>query len=151
MSGNHIWVQAGATLRLGPECWLRTEVQENRITLFPGARMEIGSRALINGAMLSAKAELSIGNDVLLGFGVRILDSDQHDLDQDHRERTEPVRIGNRVWIGADAMVTRGATIGDDVVIGARSLVTGQIPSGVIAHGVPAKPVREIGSREGCN
>ena len=113
--------------------------------------MQIGSRTLVNGAMLSAKSELTIGSEVLLGFGVRVLDSDQHDLDQDHPERTEPVRIGNRVWIGADSMVLRGSTIGDDVVIGARSLVTGDIPSGVLALGVPAKPVREISSRAGCN
>ena len=133
------------------ECWLRTECGENRLTLFPGARMQIGPRSLINGAMLSAKSELSIGSEALIGFGVRVLDSDQHDLDRDHPERTEPVRIGNRVWIGADSMVLRGSTIGDDVVIGARSLVTGDIPSGVLALGVPAKPIREIGSRAGCN
>ena len=105
----------------------------------------------LNGAMVSAKAEISIGSETLLGWGVRILDSDQHDLDQDHRERTEPVQIGERVWIGADSMVLRGVTIGDDVVIGARSLVTSDIPSGVLALGVPAKPVRGLGSREGCN
>ncbi|NRA01194.1 MAG: acyltransferase [Myxococcales bacterium] len=151
MAGNHLWIQAGATLQLQEECWLRTECGENRLTLFPGARMQIGPRSLINGAMLSAKSELSIGSEALIGFGVRVLDSDQHDLDRDHPERTEPVRIGNRVWIGADSMVLRGSTIGDDVVIGARSLVTGDIPSGVLALGVPAKPIREIGSRAGCN
>ena len=151
MPGNHLWVQANALLHLEPEVWLRTESGENRITLFPGARMHIGRRALLNGAMVSAKAEISIGSETLLGWGVRILDSDQHDLDQDHRERTEPVQIGERVWIGADSMVLRGVTIGDDVVIGARSLVTSDIPSGVLALGVPAKPVRDLGSREGCN
>ncbi len=149
-AGNRIWIQAGGCLRLGAEAWLRTEYGENRITCFPGARIQIGPRALINGAMLHAKREITIGSDVRIGFGVRIVDADLHPLDSQTSERIDPVRIGDRVWIGADALVLRGVTIGDDVVVGAGSVVTRDLPSGVLALGAPAKPVRSLASRSGC-
>jgi maltose O-acetyltransferase len=62
-------------------------------------------------------------------------------------ERIEPIRIGERVWIGSDVTVTRGVTIGDDAVVGARSVVTRDIPPRSLAVGTPAKVVREIARR----
>jgi acetyltransferase-like isoleucine patch superfamily enzyme len=150
-AGNRLWVQAGGALRIGPDSWLRTEHGVNRLTVFPGARIELGPRCLMNAAMLTAKSEISIGSDALIGFGVRVFDADLHDLDASTPERVDPVRIGDRVWIGADSMVLRGVTIGDDVVVGAHSVVTSDLPAGVLAVGAPAKPIRTIGSREGCH
>lgn len=148
--GNLIWVQAGGTLQLGRETWLRTEHGENRLTVFPGARIEVGPRALINGAMLHAKREIRIGSDARIAFGARILDSDLHPLDCETPERTEPIRIGDRVWIGTDALVLAGVSIGDDVVVAAGAVVTRDLPSRVVAVGAPARPLREIASRSGC-
>jgi len=145
--GNHLWVQAGGALELGREVWLRTEHADNRITVFPGARIEIGDRALLNGTMLHAKRRITIGSDSMLGFGSRVFDADLHPLDLDTPERIEPVEIGARVWIGSDVTVLRGVRIGDDVVVGARSVVTRDLPPRVLAVGAPAKPVREIGRR----
>lgn len=149
-AGNKIWVQSGGRLRLGRDTWLRTEYGPNRITVFSDASIDIGPRALINGAMLHAKREIRIGADARLGFGVRILDADLHPLDSQTPERIEPVRIGDRVWIGADALVLRGVTIGDDSVVGAGAVVTGDLPARVVAVGAPARPVRELASRSGC-
>jgi maltose O-acetyltransferase len=146
-AGNLLWVQAGGTLTLGEEVWLRTEHGENRLTVFPGARMELGDRVFLNGAMLHAKREIRVGNDSMIGFGARVFDSDLHPIDLDTPERIEPVTIGERVWIGSDVTVARGVRIGDDVVVGARSVVTRDLPSRVVAVGAPAKPVREIGRR----
>jgi acetyltransferase-like isoleucine patch superfamily enzyme len=148
--GNQIWVQAGGTLCLGRDVWLRTEHGENHITVFPGARIEVGPRALLNGAMLHAKREIRIGADARLGFGVRVIDADLHPLDSQTPERVEPVRIGDRVWLGANVLVLRGVCIGDDVVVGAAAVVTRDLPSGVLAVGSPARPVRELASRAGC-
>jgi len=147
--GNHLWIGAGACLSLGERAWLRTEYGPNHITLFAGARVSIGPDALINGAMIHAKREISIGCEARLAFGVRILDADLHDLDCETPERVDPVRIGDRVWIGADAMVVRGVTIGDDVVVGAGSIVTRDLPPRCLALGRPARPVREIARRTG--
>lgn len=62
----------------------------------------------------------------------------------------EPITIGADVWIAADAFVGPGVTIGDGSVLGARSSAFRDIPPGVVAVGLPAKPIgpREIGVRE---
>lgn len=145
--GNQLWVQSGGTLRLGRDVWLRTEHGENRLTVFPGARLELADRVLVNGAMLHAKQSIRIGADSMIGFGARVFDADLHPLDRETPERIEPVEIGCRVWIGSDVTVTRGVRIGDDVVVGARSVVTRDLPPRVLALGAPARPVREIAER----
>jgi carbonic anhydrase/acetyltransferase-like protein (isoleucine patch superfamily) len=148
--GNYLWVEAGGQLELGARTWLRTEHGENRLTVFAGGRITIGRDALLNGAMLHAKREISIGVECRLAFGSRIFDADLHALDRDTPERIEPVRIGDRVWLGADVIVLRGVTIGDDVVVGAGSVVSRDLPSRCVAVGQPARPVRSIEPRTDC-
>jgi len=145
--GNHFWVQAGGALSIGDDVWLRTEHAENRLTVFPGARIRIGDRALLNGTMLHAKSAIEIGEDSMLGFGSRVFDSDLHPLDVSTPEQTRPVQIGARVWIASDVTILRGVHIGDDVAVGAHSVVTRDLPSRVLAVGAPAKPVRSIDRR----
>jgi acetyltransferase-like isoleucine patch superfamily enzyme len=149
--GNHLWVQRDGTLEIGEEAWLRTEHGENRLTVYPAARISIGPRALVNGAMIVAKQEVRVGADARLAFGVRVLDADLHDFDQGTPERVEPVRIGERVWLGANVLVLRGVTIGDDVVVAAGSIVIRDLPPRVLAVGTPAAPIREIAPRHGCS
>lgn len=57
---------------------------------------------------------------------------------------SKPITIEDRVWIGANSTILAGVTIGKDSVIGAGSVVTKDIPSGVIARGVPCKVIRKI-------
>ena len=148
--GNLFWIQRNAVLELGARAWLRTEYGDNQLTAFPGARIVVGDDALLNGAMLHAKQSITIGSDARLAFGVRILDADLHDLDAETPERIAPVQIGDRVWLGANVLVLRGVRIGDDVVVGAGSVVTRDLPSRCLAVGSPARPVRAIAAREGC-
>jgi maltose O-acetyltransferase len=145
--GNHVWVQSGGVLSLGPRVWLRTECGPNYLTVAEKAHIELGARCLINGAMLHANVGIRLGDDSMVGFGSRVLDSDFHDLDVHTPERSAPVSIGERVWIASDVTVLAGVTIGDDVVVGARSVVTRDLPSRVLALGHPAVPVRPIGPR----
>lgn len=90
---------------------------------------------------------IHIGNNVLLGPRVGIYTSN-HAIDAGERADggcfAKPVRIGNRVWIGGGVHVNPGVTIGDDAIIGSGSVVTKDIPAGVIAAGVPCKIVRPI-------
>ena len=55
-----------------------------------------------------------------------------------------PIRIGDDVWIGANATIIAGVTIGNGSIIGAGSIVTKDIPANVIATGVPCKVLREV-------
>ncbi len=72
----------------------------------------------------------------------------EHALDVEQRneglEVALPITIGNNVWIGAGVTVLGGVTIGDNTVIAAGSVVTKDIPSGVLAAGVPCRVLREI-------
>lgn len=88
-----------------------------------------------------------IGNNVLLAPRVGIYTSN-HAIDATERAAggcfAKPVRIGNRVWVGAGVHINPGVTIGDDTIIGSGSVVTKDVPAGVIAAGVPCKVVRKV-------
>ncbi|MFS8114226.1 sugar O-acetyltransferase [Rhizobium jaguaris] len=90
---------------------------------------------------------IEIGNGVLFGPRVGIYTSN-HAINAAERAAgacyAKPVKIGNRVWIGAGVHINQGVTIGDDAIIGSGSVVTRDVPAGVIAAGVPCKVLREI-------
>jgi acetyltransferase-like isoleucine patch superfamily enzyme len=143
----HFHVGAGAHVSIGAGTWLRTEIGEVHVVAFDGARLEIGAEGFLNGCHLSAKRELRLGTRVWVGPGSRVFDSDQHDLDAEHPERTAPVAIHDHVWIASDVTVLRGVTIGAHCVVGARSLVTRDLPAHSLAYGQPAAPHGRVGDR----
>jgi maltose O-acetyltransferase len=60
-------------------------------------------------------------------------------------EYAKPIVVGDNVWLGSGVTVCPGVTIGDDTVVGAGAVVAKDLPAGVVAVGVPAVPIREIG------
>lgn len=113
-----------------------------------GRGIEIGDDFYANFDCIMLDAGgIEIGNKVLFGPRVGIYTSD-HALHPEERAagacRARPVRIGNRVWLGAGVHVNGGVTIGADTVVGSGSVVTKDLPSGVIAAGIPARPLRDI-------
>ena len=62
--------------------------------------------------------------------------------------RVAAIRIGDNVWIGAKATITRGVTIGDNAVVGANAVVTRDVPENAVVGGVPAKVIRFANGRE---
>lgn len=60
-------------------------------------------------------------------------------------ETRKGIQIGSNVWIGANCVITDGVVIGDNAVIGAGAVVTNNIPANVIAVGIPAKPIKNLG------
>ena len=90
---------------------------------------------------------IEIGDNVLFGPRVGIYTSN-HATDAWERVHgacyAKPVKIGNNVWIGAGVHINQGVTIGDNTIIGSGSVVTKNIPSNVVAAGVPCKVIREI-------
>ena len=90
---------------------------------------------------------ITIGDHVLFGPRVGIYTSN-HAIDAAERAagacRAAPVTIGNDVWVGGGVTINPGVTVGDGSIIGSGSVVTGPIPAGVIAAGVPARVLREI-------
>ncbi len=113
-----------------------------------GANIFAGDRLYINfGCVILDCAAIHFGSDVKLGPSVQIYAA-YHPLDAALRtsgpELAAPIRIGNRVWIGGGAILCPGLTIGDDSVIGAGSVVTRDIPPGVVAVGNPCRVLREL-------
>jgi acetyltransferase-like isoleucine patch superfamily enzyme len=140
-------VGAGAAVEVGEGSWLRSDLGPVNVVAFEGARLAIGPECFLNGCHLSAKRSLTLGRRAWVGPGCRVFDSDQHDFDDAHPERTEPVEIGDFVWIAADTTVLRGVRIGEHAVVGARSLVTDSIPAHTLAYGAPAAPRGSVGDR----
>lgn len=108
-----------------------------------GFNIRIGDRVFLNfNCVVLDVVEVSIGDGTQIGPGVQILAAD-HPRDAAVRasglEFGRPVRIGRNVWIGGGAIILPGVSIGDDAVIGAGSVVTRDVPAGVIASGNPAR------------
>lgn len=145
--GSHFWVEKEAVIRFGARTWIRNRYQPNVFSLTEGAKVEIGPDSMMSGITISVKKGLKTGKRFLGAFGVKILDSDFHDLDNDHKEESAPIVIGDYVWLTTGVTVLKGVKIGDHCVIGAGSVVSMDIPPYTFAAGVPAKPIRSISDR----
>lgn len=113
-----------------------------------GYQTTIGARTFVNwGAIFLDVATVTIGDDVQIGPNVQLLTA-THPLDpglrRDKWEAAEPIVIGDNVWLGGGVTVCPGVTIGADTVVGAGSVVTRDLPAGVVAVGSPAKVIREL-------
>ncbi|MDO4666917.1 MAG: sugar O-acetyltransferase [Streptococcus sp.] len=97
---------------------------------------------------------ITIGNNVLFGPRVGLYTSNHATNPAERRQGAcyaKPITIGNDVWIGAGVHINQGVTIGDNVIIGSGSVITKDIPSNVIAAGVPCKIIRPITENDKTN
>lgn len=113
-----------------------------------GYNIEIGEGFFANmNLVILDGAKVTFGDNVFIAPNCGFYTAG-HPLDVEQRnkglEYAYPITVGNNVWIGAHVAVMPGVTIGDNTVIGAGSIVTKDIPSGVIAVGNPCRVVREI-------
>lgn len=113
-----------------------------------GYNIEVGEQFYINhNCVILDCAKVTFGNNVLIGPNCGFYTA-IHPLNAEERntlyETAKPIKVGNNVWFGGNVTVLPGVTIGDNSVIGAGSVVTKDIPSGVIAFGNPCKPVKEV-------
>jgi maltose O-acetyltransferase len=113
-----------------------------------GYNLSLGAQAFVNyGGVILDCAPVSVGEKTQVGPGVQLLACDHPrdpELRRQDRELAFPISIGGNVWIGGGAVVCPGVSIGDDSIIGAGSVVTGDIPAGVVAVGVPCRVVRAL-------
>lgn len=115
----------------------------------PRGVIEIGDDTFIAGSVLFAFDRIKIGKRVLIAGGCRIIDHNGHPVDMIPRFNNfneEPgfITIEDDVWLGCDVMVCKGVTIGAGSVIGAKSIVTHDIPPMVFAAGNPAQVIRPL-------
>lgn len=132
---------------VGENCYIEPPFHANW-----GLNMHVGKNFYANfNLTVVDDADIYIGDSVMIAPNV-IIATGTHPICPELRERVFqynlPVHIGNCVWIGAGAIILPGITIGDNSVIGAGSVVTKDIPSGVVAAGNPCRVIREISERD---
>lgn len=156
----YIMVARGGKFSIGENFAMNNSIKGNpigcyeRCTFFVdrGAVLTIGDNVGMSQAALVCHKSITIGDNVKIGGGVCIYDTDFHSLDpimrrssEDLKNRAEkPVVIGNDVFIGAKSIILKGVTIGENSVIGAGSVVTKTVPANQIWAGNPAKFIRNI-------
>ena len=148
--GNHVSCYAGCSFAIG----------EN-------GQCTIGDFTLLNGALIMAEERIEIGSHCLVSWNVGIADSDFHPLEPARRLidaqalapyfknrparpklKTVPVKIADNVWIGMNAVILKGVTIGENSVVAAGAVVTKSVEANVVVAGNPAVVVKTFNHRD---
>lgn len=115
----------------------------------PRGRLEIGDDVFLNrGATVYAAELVQIGDHTRIGDHASIHDTDFHEVEEGATVRVAPVRIGRNAWIGRNAIVLPGVTIGDHAVVAAGSVVVRDVPARALVAGSPATVRRELRARD---
>ena len=124
------------------------------------ATVSIGDRTFLGDSSIVCAEKIEIGDDVLISWGCTIVDHNSHAIDWTSRRddviawiqgkkdwsvvKINPVKIGDRVWIGFNTIILKGVTIGEGAIVGAGSVVTKDVRPYTIVAGNPAQFIREI-------
>ena len=144
--GKHVSCYAGCSFSIGEK-----------------GQCTIGDFTLLNGALIMAEEKIDIGSHCLISWNVGIADSDFHPLEPAQRLidaqalapyftdrpprpelKTAPVKIADNVWIGMNAVVLKGITIGENSVVAAGAVVTRSVPPNTVVAGNPAVVVKQF-------
>jgi acetyltransferase-like isoleucine patch superfamily enzyme len=144
--GDHVSCYAGCSFALGKN-----------------GTCSIGDFTLVNGALIMAEERIEIGSHCLISWNVGIADSDFHPIEPAQRLidaqalapffkgrpprpklRTIPVIIADNVWIGMNATILKGVTIGENSVVAAGAVVTKSVPPNVVVAGNPAVVIKRF-------
>lgn len=113
-----------------------------KIYINKNASLSLGAGYINNGLNLSCFERIEIGDGVVISENVTIRDSDDHEIIGSSKPITQPIKIGNHVWIGMNVTILKGVTIGDGAIIAAGAVVNKDIPANALAGGVPAKVIK---------
>ena len=141
---NHVSCYAGCSFSVGPK-----------------GRVMVGDFTLLNGALVMCEDRIEIGSHCLISWNVGMADSDFHPLDPAQRLidsralapflkdrpprpelKTAPIVISDNVWIGMNAVILKGVTIGENSVVAAGSVVTKNVPANTVVAGNPAVVIK---------
>jgi len=118
-----------------------------RIECLPNAVLEIGNKSYINhDSEIRCREHISIGNNVSIAYNVLIQDSDYHTMYDERgneKPQTLPIVIEDDVWIGANAIILKGVTLGKGCVVAAGSVVTKGVPAYALVGGNPARIIKQ--------
>lgn len=149
-------VRHGGHIQIGGDCIVRCRIDFDS----PKGYVRIGQRCYLGASHLVCHSGITLGDDVIMSWGVTVVDHDSHSLDWEHRQHDvsdwmkgikrwdkvaiSPVQIADKVWIGFGASILKGVTVGEGAVIGANSVVTRDVPPYTVVAGNPARVVRRL-------
>jgi len=159
-------VNSNNSIKIGEDCMIGC----NFIFESDCGEIEIGDRTFINGGTnLISRANIKIGNDVTIAWGVTIYDHNSHSIDYRERQndlkqqiidynngvsfiknknwnsvKSRPIIIKDKVWIGFGVTILNGVTIGEGAIIGAESVVREDVEPWTIVYGNPARTIKRI-------
>jgi acetyltransferase-like isoleucine patch superfamily enzyme len=142
----HVTFEIGrhATLRIGRWAWIghgsKIRVHEGEVSI--GAKTVIGQDCTI-----SAYQHVSIGRECIIADRVMLIDFDHGVTEVERPIRAQgiykrDVRVGHNVWLGYGACILRGATVGENSVVGTSAVVTKTVPANAVVAGAPARVIR---------
>lgn len=136
----------------------------------PKGYVKIGNNVHIGSANFISRSSIEVGNDVTMAWDIMLYDHDSHSIFWEYRQndnkkcytdymthnknnvvnkdwsyvKSAPIKICDKVWIGFGVTILKGVTIGDGAVVGAKSVITRDVPAWVVVAGNPAKIIKEI-------
>lgn len=155
-----IGVRNEGNISIGDNCFIRCRPSSSRVgqgkrtflvTTKPESEIRIGNHVGMSHVSINAMDSIIIEDDVVIGGGTCIWDSDFHSIEYEHRNsypdihvQHSPVLIKKGVWIGGGSIILKGVTIGECSVIGAGSVVTKNVPPYEVWAGNPARFIRKV-------
>lgn len=153
-------VQKGASISIGKgfvcnssELYAIDTEKCSKILVREGSKLQIGDNSGMSNTIIQCWKNIEIGNNVKIGAGTIIMDSNFHSLDWRQRidkntdsvnVKTAPVILKNNVFIGARSMILKGVTIGENSVVAAGSVVVKDIPDNCLAGGNPCVVIKYL-------
>jgi galactoside O-acetyltransferase len=158
-------VEPRSYLTIGKKCLLKCNFifESNKGEIIIGNNVHIGNADIIS------RDKITIGNDVTMAWGITIYDHNSHSLIWDERKydneqcyndfikynnnilnknwenvKSNKIEIHDKVWIGFDVLILKGVIIGEGAIIGAKSIVTKNVPPWTVVAGNPAKIVKHL-------
>ncbi len=149
-----------SSIAIGKRTVLNSSFSSNMLGLYQrciivaryGGEIEIGENCGISGSTIYAFKHIKIGNYTRIGANCKIIDNDFHPIELEFRHRglneqytrRAPIVIGDDCFIGMNSIILKGTTLGNNVIVGAGSVVHGSFPNNCVIAGNPAKIIKEL-------
>ena len=149
ITGFGLKITGPGTVTFGDNVNLWAFAEKNEFQTYDqNATIIIGDNCRINGAIFQAREQITIGSDCLIGSAI-LMDNDFHPIAPSKRRETTgiataAINVGQNVWIAGQAAIMKGVNIGENSIIGFRSVVTKNVDKNVVAAGNPAKEIKKI-------